>query len=115
QSRPHTGQPIALGVAFFAFITPLYWVSVVAGRDRLTPAGTALASQPLLPGPGPVTTQGPRRPQRASQPRKAGQPTTAWSSFTGEGRGETRAPRGPGRGAAGRPARPPPAPTDVRA
>jgi len=85
-SRPHTGQPIALGVAFFAFITPLYWVSVVAGRDRLTRAGTALASQPLPPGTGPVVRPGPRRPQRASQPRKAGQPTTAWSSFTGEWR-----------------------------
>ena len=85
-SRPHTGQPIALGAAFFAFVTPLYWVSVVAGRDRLTRVGAALASQPLLPGTGPVVRPGPRRPQRASQPRKAGQPTTAWSSFTGEWR-----------------------------
>jgi hypothetical protein len=51
-SRPHTGQPITLGVAFFAFVTPLYWVSVVGGRDRLTRAGIVLASQPLLPGTG---------------------------------------------------------------
>ena len=96
-SRPHTGQPIALGAAFFALITPLYWVSVVAGRDRLTRAGTALASQPLPPGPGPVVRPGPRRPQRASQPRKAGQPTTAWSSFTGEWR-EVPVPPGGGQG-----------------
>jgi hypothetical protein len=85
-SRPHTSQQIALGAAFFAFITPLHWVSVVAGRDRLTRAGAALASQPLPPGTGPVVRPGPRRPQRASQPRKAGHPTTAWSSFTGEWR-----------------------------
>jgi hypothetical protein len=97
-SRPHTGQLIALGAAFIAFITPLYWVSVVAGRDRLTRAGTALASQALPPGPGPAVRPGPRRPQRASQPRKAGQPTTAWSSFTGEWREVPVPPAGGGQG-----------------
>ena len=101
-SRPHTREPIALGVAFFALITPLYWVSVVAGRDRLTRAGAALASLPLPPGPGPVVRPGPRcaRPAAAAagQPRKAGQPTTAWSSFTGEWREVPVPPAGGGQG-----------------
>ena len=89
-SRPHTGQPIALGAAFFAFVTPLYWVSVRGRPGPADPGRAALASQPLLPGTGPVVRPGPRRPTRASQPRKAGQPTTAWPSFTGEWRPTAR-------------------------
>ena len=48
-SRPHTGQPIALGAAFFAFVTPLYWVSVVAGRDRLTRPAPRWPASPCCP------------------------------------------------------------------
>jgi hypothetical protein len=101
--------------AFFALVTPSYWLGNLASKHRLSRAGKALARQaaaqpadPLAglarqPGaaehggqqgvpehgsrPGAAEHGGrPARPRKDGQPSAAGRPATAWSSLSGEWR-----------------------------